>query len=220
MDFSDRHVVVTGGTGALGTAVAGALVKAGAICHVPYVEAAEAERFTLRGHAQVKLLPVSDLADEASVARLFGDVSPLWASIHIAGGFAMKPVAETTRSDLMQQIDMNFVTAFLCCRAAVNAMARSARAGASSMSRRAQRSNGAPAPAWPPIPPARPRSPRSPWRWRRKSRSTASWSTRSRRRSWTRPPIAPPCRKPITRYGRRSRRSRRPSCSWRRPTTR
>ena len=69
MDFSDRHVVVTGGTGALGSAVAGALVKAGAICHVPYVEAAEAERFTLRGHAQVKLVPVSDLADEASVMR-------------------------------------------------------------------------------------------------------------------------------------------------------
>jgi hypothetical protein len=28
----------------------------------------------------------------------------------------------TTKSDLMQQIDMNFVTAFLCCRASVNAM--------------------------------------------------------------------------------------------------
>ena len=122
MDFSDRHVVVTGGTGALGSAVAGALVKAGAICHVPYVEAAEAERFTLRGHAQVKLVPVSDLADEASVMRLFGGVPSLWASIHVAGGFAMKPVAETTRADLMQQVEMNFVTAFLCCRAAINAM--------------------------------------------------------------------------------------------------
>jgi NAD(P)-dependent dehydrogenase (short-subunit alcohol dehydrogenase family) len=124
IDFQDRHVVVTGGTGALGTAVADALVKAGAVCHVPYVLAAEAERFSLRGHAQVKLVPVSDLSDEASVARLFGGVPALWASIHIAGGFAMKPVAGTTRADLMQQIDMNFVTAFLCCRAAVNAMAR------------------------------------------------------------------------------------------------
>ena len=56
MDFRDRHVVVTGGTGALGTAVVGALIEAGAICHVPYVHAAEAERFTLRGHAQVKLV--------------------------------------------------------------------------------------------------------------------------------------------------------------------
>ena len=52
MDYRDRHVIVTGGTGALGTAVVGALVEAGAICHVPYVVAAEAERFALRGHAQ------------------------------------------------------------------------------------------------------------------------------------------------------------------------
>jgi NAD(P)-dependent dehydrogenase (short-subunit alcohol dehydrogenase family) len=129
MDFSDRHVVVTGGTGALGTALVSALVKAGAVCHVPYIDATEAERFSLRGHAQVKLVPVADLADETSVTRLFGGVPALWASIHLAGGFAMKPVAETTRADLMQQIDMNFVSAFLCCRAAVNAMARTGAGG-------------------------------------------------------------------------------------------
>src|SRR5262245_31444014 len=129
MDFADRHVVVTGGTGALGTAVTGALVKAGAICHVPYMVAAEAERFTLRGHAQVKLVPVSGLSDEASVTRLYSGIPALWASIHLAGGFAMKPVAETTPGDLMQQIDMNFVTAFLCCRAAVNAIARTGASG-------------------------------------------------------------------------------------------
>ena len=34
MDYRDRHVVVTGGTGALGTAVVTALVAAGAVCHV------------------------------------------------------------------------------------------------------------------------------------------------------------------------------------------
>ena len=55
MDYRDRHVVVTGGTGALGTAVVGALIEAGAVCHVPYIDAAEAERFALRNHAQVRL---------------------------------------------------------------------------------------------------------------------------------------------------------------------
>src|SRR6516162_5998597 len=122
MDYRDRHVVVTGGTGALGTAVVGALIEAGAICHVPYVNSAEAERFAWRNHSKVKLVADIELTQEAAVARLYGGVPQLWASIQIAGGFAMAPVTKTTKPDLMRQIDMNFVTAFLCCHAAVNAM--------------------------------------------------------------------------------------------------
>jgi len=122
MDFSNRHVVVTGGTGALGSAVVSALVEAGAICHVPYIDAAEAERFALRTHAQVKLIGNVELSDETAVAKLYADIPRLWASIHLVGGFAMSPVASTTKSDLMKQVDMNFVTAFLCCAAAVRAM--------------------------------------------------------------------------------------------------
>ena len=129
MDYRDRDVVVTGGTGALGTAVVGALVEAGAICHVPVVHAAEAERFPLRDHAQVKLMQVGTLADEAEVELLYDGIPQLWASIHLAGGFAMAPVAETTKSDLLEQMDMNFITAFLCCRGAVNAMQRAGGGG-------------------------------------------------------------------------------------------
>jgi NAD(P)-dependent dehydrogenase (short-subunit alcohol dehydrogenase family) len=122
MDYRDRHVIVTGGTGALGAAVVGALVDAGATCHVPYVVAAEAERFALRQHERVKLVAMSDLADEADVARLFGSVNQLWASIHLVGGFAMAEVAQTTKAELMKQIEMNLVTSFLCSRGALNAM--------------------------------------------------------------------------------------------------
>jgi NAD(P)-dependent dehydrogenase (short-subunit alcohol dehydrogenase family) len=128
-DYRDRHVVVTGGTGALGAAVVAALVETGAVCHVPFVIAAEAQTFALRGHAQVKLVENTDLADEAAVAKFYNGVPQLWASIHLAGGFAMTPVAETKKSDLMAQLDMNFVTAFLCCRAAVNAMTRTGQGG-------------------------------------------------------------------------------------------
>jgi len=129
MDYRDRHVVITGGTGALGSAVVGALVAAGATCHVPYIAAAEAERFSFRTHASVKLVSVPDLAEEAAVARLYDGVPGLWASIHLAGGFAMAPVATTAKAALMQQVDMNFVTAFLCCRGAVNAIARTGAGG-------------------------------------------------------------------------------------------
>ena len=129
MDFRDRQVVVTGGTGALGTAVVGALVEAGAVCHVPFVVAAEAERFALRSHASVRLVETTNLADDAAVAKLYDGVPRLWASIHLAGGFAMAAIGETKKSDLMAQVEMNFVTAFLCCRAAVGAMTRTGAGG-------------------------------------------------------------------------------------------
>jgi NAD(P)-dependent dehydrogenase (short-subunit alcohol dehydrogenase family) len=129
MDYQDRHVIVTGGTGALGAAVVGALVSAGATCHVPYIHDQEAARFPVRDHPQVKLVGGANLTDEAAVEKLYDTVPKLWASIHLAGGFAMKPVAETTKADLMQQVEMNFVTAFLCCRAAINAIARSSGGG-------------------------------------------------------------------------------------------
>jgi NAD(P)-dependent dehydrogenase (short-subunit alcohol dehydrogenase family) len=124
MDYRDRDVVITGGTGALGGAMVGALIEAGAVCHVPYIDRAEADRFAFRNHAKVKLIGEIELTQETAVAKLYGSVPKLWASIHIAGGFAMAPVGETTKSDLMKQIEMNLVTAFLCCRASVNAMTR------------------------------------------------------------------------------------------------
>lgn len=129
MDYRERHVVVTGGTGALGAATVGALIEAGAICHVPYISTAEADRFTYRNHAKVRLIGDIELSQEAAVAKLYDSVPKLWASIHIAGGFAMAPISETTKSDLMKQIEINYVTAFLCCRAAVNAMTSSGAGG-------------------------------------------------------------------------------------------
>jgi NAD(P)-dependent dehydrogenase (short-subunit alcohol dehydrogenase family) len=129
MEYRDRHVVVTGGTGALGSAVVSSLVRAGAICHVPYIMSAEAERFPLREDPKVRLVAVSDLSDETAVNTFYRTVPGLWASIHLAGGFAMGPVAEISKSDLMKQIDMNFTTAFLCCKAAVTSMLRQERGG-------------------------------------------------------------------------------------------
>ncbi len=125
MDFRDRHVVITGGAGALGTALVEALVGAGAICHVPCFDEAEAQRFRLREHRQVKLTVIGNLAEEKNVAALYGGIAPLWASIHLAGGFAAGPLGEMSLATLRQQIDMNLVSCLLCCRAAVNAMAGS-----------------------------------------------------------------------------------------------
>jgi NAD(P)-dependent dehydrogenase (short-subunit alcohol dehydrogenase family) len=122
MDYRDRHVVVSGGTGALGGAVVGSLLAAGAFCHVPYIHDVEAERFAHKGHERVRLVGGTDLADEAAVTRLYAGVPRLWASIHIAGGFAMAPIVATDKKMLMAQLEMNLASCFLCCRAAVAAM--------------------------------------------------------------------------------------------------
>ena len=124
MTYRDRHVVVTGGTGALGIAVVGTLLRAGARVHVSYIHPAEAERFPLRNEAGLRLVGPIDLTSEPDIARLYDGVPELWASIHLAGGFAFAGLAETDKRALMQQIDMNLVSCFLCCRAAAAAMRR------------------------------------------------------------------------------------------------
>jgi NAD(P)-dependent dehydrogenase (short-subunit alcohol dehydrogenase family) len=129
MLYDDRHVIVTGGTGVLGVAVVGALLEVGATCHVPYFAEAEAARFPHRDHKRVVLLEGGDLADEAAVARVYAGVPALWASIHIAGGFAYAPIGDTTVALLRQQIDMNFTNCFLCCRAAIAAMTKASDGG-------------------------------------------------------------------------------------------
>jgi NAD(P)-dependent dehydrogenase (short-subunit alcohol dehydrogenase family) len=127
MNFHDRHIVVSGGAGALGSAVVEVLVNAGAVCHVPCMDEAEAQRFRLREHKNVRLTVTGSLADEAAIGRLYQGIAPLWASIHIAGGFAAGPLREMTAATLHEQIDMNFVSCALCCRAAINAMSGSGR---------------------------------------------------------------------------------------------
>src|ERR1700744_6077734 len=113
MDYENRHVIVTGGTGALGVAVVGALLEANAFCHVPYRNEDEARRFAHRDHERVALARVSDLAEEAEVIDFYGSVGNLWASIHLAGGFAFAPIADSNQRLLMTQLESNLISTYL-----------------------------------------------------------------------------------------------------------
>ncbi|HVZ73051.1 MAG TPA: SDR family NAD(P)-dependent oxidoreductase [Polyangia bacterium] len=117
--FDGLHVVVTGGTGALGRAVVDAFVAAGAICHVPHRGAAPAD---MKASEQLRLVGGVELSDEARVARFYADLPGLWASVHAAGGFAMAPALATSLADLRAQLDQNLVSAFLCSREAARRM--------------------------------------------------------------------------------------------------
>ena len=104
-----RHVVVTGGKGALGGAVVAWLEARGAVVHVPDIATV-------------------DLTNEAQATAYYAQLPPLWASIQLAGGFAMAPVVETSLADFENQWRMNAVTCFLACREAVRSI-RSAGGG-------------------------------------------------------------------------------------------
>ncbi|HWB49241.1 MAG TPA: SDR family NAD(P)-dependent oxidoreductase [Stellaceae bacterium] len=127
--FSGAHVVVTGGTGALGGAVVGRLRRAGAVCHVTNFVAAELDHFAHRNDPGVHVATGVNLSDEAAVTRFYAGLPPLWASIHIAGGFAMAPVAETSAADFEAQFRMNTLSCFLCARAAVGAIRATGKGG-------------------------------------------------------------------------------------------
>ncbi len=112
-------MVVTGGTGALGTAVVGALLEAGAAVHIPAFEAEPDPRFVHREHARVTVTGGVALDDEAQTQAYYAATPSPWASIHIAGGFAMAPFAETSLSSFESMWRTNVGTCFLSCREAV-----------------------------------------------------------------------------------------------------
>jgi NAD(P)-dependent dehydrogenase (short-subunit alcohol dehydrogenase family) len=126
--FEGRSVVVTGGFGALGSVAVARLLEEGAEVHLP-VHGTSAPKVDWSGHAKVHAIPGIDLTDSAAVDRFYGSVPDLWASIHLAGGFAMAPIEEATADALSSMLSINAVTAFLCCRAAVRRMVDSGTAG-------------------------------------------------------------------------------------------
>lgn len=121
-EFEGRTVVVTGGTGALGTAVVELLLARGARVRVPCFDAGEYARCAYRDHEQVEVVHPVNLTDDAAVESFYADGGRLWASVHIAGGFAFTPLADVDSAVLDQQVRMNTTTSLLCCREAARHM--------------------------------------------------------------------------------------------------
>lgn len=115
--FEERHVVVTGGTGALGRAVVANLLERNAIVHVPVFDESELADFEHRDDVHVEL--DVDLKLETSAKKFYDGLPHLWGSVQIAGGFTMAPVAETSAADFLGMLELNALTCFNACRAAV-----------------------------------------------------------------------------------------------------
>ncbi|MBX3272963.1 MAG: SDR family NAD(P)-dependent oxidoreductase [Sandaracinaceae bacterium] len=121
-DFAGRHVVVTGGSGALGAEVVRQLIARGAHVHVPVYVPRELDGFPFRDHAQVSVRLGLDFTVEETVAKYYAELPSCWASIHVAGGFRAAAFTETRLEDFLFLMNVNAVTCFLTSREAVRRM--------------------------------------------------------------------------------------------------
>jgi NAD(P)-dependent dehydrogenase (short-subunit alcohol dehydrogenase family) len=124
-----RVVLVTGGTGALGSAVARGAVEAGATAVVTYRDAhdLDALRARIPGGARERLHGAqADVTDGPSVGRLVTEVTArhgrLDVLINAVGGFAGGDLLGTEERGWDRMLSLNLRSVYLCCRAALPAM--------------------------------------------------------------------------------------------------
>lgn len=124
----DRTVLVTGGTGALGTAVTKRLLGDGHRVAATWVVKEEAE--TLRdsnGNTDRLVLVETDVLDPTSIAATVEDVEaafgPVDVLVHLVGGWkGGEPVHELSLETWDRMLDLNLRSALLCCRAVLPSM--------------------------------------------------------------------------------------------------
>ncbi|HSW29977.1 MAG TPA: SDR family NAD(P)-dependent oxidoreductase [Longimicrobiales bacterium] len=122
--MSERVAVVTGGAGALGHAVVGALLGGGWRVHVPVRGQSGADGMQARfgGHPGLATA-VAELTDPASVSAFFADVGAASGHVdllaNLAGGYAAGSVGETDVATWERMWASNATVTFLSVRAAI-----------------------------------------------------------------------------------------------------
>ncbi|MDZ7772852.1 MAG: SDR family NAD(P)-dependent oxidoreductase [Balneolaceae bacterium] len=133
VELKDRHVVVTGGAGALGQAVTGLLLQVGASCSVPCYSKKEMDEAPFDRGEHVFMEAGVDLADEKQAGHFYAEavdrLGPLWASVHLAGGFGMGNIENTGAEAFRGQWSLNTLTCYNSCRAAVRHMRQTGEGG-------------------------------------------------------------------------------------------
>lgn len=130
MDYTegkvDKTVVVTGGTGGLGTALVGRLSSRGYRLAVTYLMPDEAKAFEDEFEVDDERIMLTrvDASNPEAVATLFKNVSDNWGPIHglcsLVGGWAGgRDVEETDDVRFERMLDLNLRSAFYAVRAAI-----------------------------------------------------------------------------------------------------
>jgi NAD(P)-dependent dehydrogenase (short-subunit alcohol dehydrogenase family) len=131
---SKRVAIVTGGTGALGSAVAARFAETGYETHVTSSREEEA-----RGWKGPGIAHAVDLTDLDAARRLAADFSDVHAIALCAGAFSMAKLAELTAADVDKMMSVNFKTASYT----LAAFAPKMRAGSAAVVVGSQASDGA-----------------------------------------------------------------------------
>lgn len=129
MSLADTVALVTGGTGALGRAVALAFLDAGAGVTVSYRDPATRDALVaaVPEAARARLQAVAaDVTERAAVEWLVAETTAhhgrLDMLVNVAGGFAPGGLANTDDGTWDAMLALNLRSAFLCCRAALPAL--------------------------------------------------------------------------------------------------
>lgn len=128
-DLSAKKALVTGGSRGIGQGIALALAAQGAAVAVNYqtkAEAAEAVVSQIKQMGREALAIQADVADPASIAKMFAAIKNQWGKLDIlinnAGILQYKPFEQLTLDDWNQTINVNLRGQFLCSQEAVKLM--------------------------------------------------------------------------------------------------
>ncbi|HTF87065.1 MAG TPA: SDR family oxidoreductase [Planctomycetota bacterium] len=124
ISFFGRHIVITGASGALGSAVVSSFLEAGATCYLPAREQDSFAHLDSAAADRVKVAKGVDPTNEASVTAFYESLPALWASVHCIGSYSGAPLTETKGADVERLLAANFLSPFYCTREAVRRMRR------------------------------------------------------------------------------------------------
>jgi len=130
MDFQGRVAMVTGGSGALGSAVVNDLAANGVRVAVPYTSDQHWEALAAgAGDARERLWGArADLTTAASVSGFVAELIARWGQIDylvcLAGGFAAGKIHETSEETWDRMFNLNLRTVYLTVHAVVPEMIR------------------------------------------------------------------------------------------------
>ncbi|NJN86430.1 MAG: 3-oxoacyl-ACP reductase FabG [Leptolyngbyaceae cyanobacterium SL_7_1] len=121
-----KHVLLTGGTGGLGSGVTSMVLAQGvASLTIPFHNSREVERLETQlsagDRAKVRFIE-TDLTNESSVQALVDQMERVDAAIHLVGGFSMGKTHEYAYDQWRKDFQLNLETTFLVCKHSLRRM--------------------------------------------------------------------------------------------------